>query len=110
MPAINLGVRFLLELAMLAAFAYWGFSTGASWIVRILLGIGTPLVAIALWGMFIAPKARTLLPEPARLGLEIVLFASAAAALVAAGRREWAIALVIVTVINIALMFVFDQR
>jgi hypothetical protein len=43
-------VWFFLELAMLAAFTYWGFSSDAPIAVRILLGIGAPVVAIVLWG------------------------------------------------------------
>ena len=55
--AINLGLRFVLELCLLAALGYWGFQLEQSWPVRILMGIGAPLLAAVLWGTFVAPKA-----------------------------------------------------
>jgi hypothetical protein len=62
---VTLTIRFLCELAMLAALAYWGFDAGDGvwgWV----LGIGAPCVAIAVWGGFVAPKARRPLPIPPR--------------------------------------------
>lgn len=43
--AVNLGVRFLLELCELAALGYWGFQAGGGALVRIGLGIGAPVLA-----------------------------------------------------------------
>jgi len=54
---LNLLVRFLLELCLLAAIGYWGFETHSSWGWKILLGIGLPLLIAVLWGMFLAPKS-----------------------------------------------------
>jgi hypothetical protein len=54
----TLAVRFLCELSMLAALAFWGFQVGdgvGAW----MLGIGAPLLAAAVWGAFVAPKAPT---------------------------------------------------
>ena len=39
---LNLLVRFLLELCMLAAIGYWGFKTGSGWVMKVILGIGLP--------------------------------------------------------------------
>jgi hypothetical protein len=78
---VTLTARFLCELAMLAALAYWGFGAGA-WVA----GIGAPLLAAAVWGAFVAPKARWPVPSPVRVAIELVLFAVAAAALAAAGQ------------------------
>jgi hypothetical protein len=51
---INLLVRFILELAGLFALGYWGWTqhTGA---LRILLAVGLPLLAAAIWGVFRVP-------------------------------------------------------
>ena len=49
----NLAFRFLLELAALAAFAYWGWAWGDPW--RWPLAIGLPLVAAVIWGTFRTP-------------------------------------------------------
>jgi hypothetical protein len=54
---IILAIRFACELAMVVTLGYWGFEavdgTPAG-----LLGIGAPAVAVAIWGAFVAPKAR----------------------------------------------------
>ena len=56
--AINAGIAFALELAMLAAFAYWGYWVGEGVIIRWALAIGLPLVAIVLWSLLFAPRAQ----------------------------------------------------
>ena len=89
---LTLTVRFLCELAMLAALAYWGFSVGdgvAAW----LLGLGAPLLAAVVWGVLVAPKARWPLPLPVRVAIEVLLFGVAAGALAAAGRPVLAVVL-----------------
>src|SRR5689334_23481657 len=55
--AANLGLRFLLELCMLAALGYWGFQAGDGPVLKIVLGLGAPLLAAVVWGLFIAPRA-----------------------------------------------------
>jgi Protein of unknown function (DUF2568) len=41
---LNLGLAFLLELAVLAAAGYWGFTLHSPTAVRVLIGIGSPLL------------------------------------------------------------------
>jgi hypothetical protein len=80
--ALTLTVRFLLELCMLTALGYWGFKTGdgaAAW----LLGLGAPLAAAVVWGLFIAPKATVEVPRAVWIGLQVLLFGAAALALAA---------------------------
>jgi hypothetical protein len=81
----NGGLRFLLEMALLASLAHWGFSeqTGA---VQWLLGLGAPLLVAVVWGRFIAPKASHPTTDPVRLLLEVVVFGAGVAALFAAER------------------------
>ena len=89
---VVLTVRFLCELALLAALAYWGLSVGnggTPW----LLGIGAPLVAAIVWGALVAPKARWPLPLQVRLVTELLLFAAAARALAVAGQPVLAVVL-----------------
>ena len=45
LTAANLALRFFLELAALAALAYWGFHTGRSVLADVVLGLGAPLLA-----------------------------------------------------------------
>jgi Protein of unknown function (DUF2568) len=89
---ITLTVRFLCELAMLAALAYWGFRVGdgvGAWA----LGIGAPLLAAVVWGAWVAPKARWPVPIPTRVLLELILFGAAAGALAIAGQPLLAVVL-----------------
>jgi hypothetical protein len=87
MKAANLALRFFLELAALAALAYWGW--GVSWV----LAIAAPAAWIVLWATFGSPKARVQLPDTQRIAFEAVVFGAAAVALWAAGQAVWAVAL-----------------
>jgi hypothetical protein len=87
---INLGVRFLLELSILASLGYWGW-TEHNGIWRFLWGVGLPLAAAAVWGTFRVPNdpgpAPVAVPGLVRLLLELALFGAAVALLFAAGQR-----------------------
>lgn len=52
---LNLALRFLLELCLLAAVGYWGFKTQSGLLMKILFGIGLPVLIAVLWGTFLAP-------------------------------------------------------
>ena len=75
MKAANLALRFFLELAALAALAYWGW--GVTWVLAIL----APAAWIVLWATFGSPKARVTLSTPQRIVFEALVFGAAAAAL-----------------------------
>lgn len=107
---INLTLRFLLEMAALAALAYFGFQfEGEAW-QRIALGVGGPLLFLALWGTYIAPRAPRRLPDPPKAILEGVLFVASAAALYLAGVRGFAVLFGLLAAGNLALMFALSQR
>ena len=102
--AANLGIRFLLELAMLVALGWVGGEIGSSWVVSVPLAIAFPLVAAVVWGMFIAPKAPRRLTDPAKLAVELVLFAAAVVGLVLVGHPVLATVLGLVFVVNTAVL------
>ena len=107
--SVNLAVRFLLELCVLAAVGYWGFKTGSGWFLKILLGIGAPLLIAVIWGMFGAPKAANHLTGISLLALEVVVFGSGVAALYATRNYSLAWSFAAILVINRILMFVWEQ-
>ena len=107
--SINVAVRFLLELCVLAAVGYWGFKTGSGWFLKILFGIGAPLLIVALWGMFGAPKANMQFHGGTLLVLELVVFGSGVAALYATKRYPLALGFAAIIIINRILMFVWQQ-
>ncbi|MUV58706.1 Protein of unknown function [Halogeometricum rufum] len=97
---VNLGVRFGLEMGALAALAYWGVRTGDGLPAQVGLGLGAPLLAAVVWGLFVAPKARFTLAPVARLGVGLGVFAAAAAALVVSGFPTLGVAYGAVALVN----------
>jgi hypothetical protein len=86
---VLLGVRFATELALLAALAVTGWRIGDGPVLRVALAVLLPLVAVAVWGRLVAPRASRRLPDPARLVVETALFVVSAVGLALAG-SEWA--------------------
>jgi hypothetical protein len=107
LKALNLALTFLLELAMLAAFAYWGFRAGPTPLARLLLGIGVPLIVAVLWGLFMAPRAARRLQGTAYMLTRSLLFGLAVAALAAAGMIAAAIVFAVVSLINTVLLYIW---
>src|ERR671915_1774469 len=89
---VTLTARFLCELAMLAALAYWGYVVGDG-VWAWLLGLAAPAGAAVVWGTFVAPRAKVPVPAPVRVAIELVLFAAAATGLAAARQPVAAIVL-----------------
>jgi uncharacterized protein DUF2568 len=81
----TLALKFVLELCMLAALAYWGAQAGGSTAGDVALGVGAPLVAAVVWGVYAAPRSARRLPRARRVVFESCVFALAAVALAAAG-------------------------
>lgn len=100
-------LRFVLELLLLAAVGYFGFTFGglAGWI----LGLGLPAVIVAIWGAFVAPRAARPLADPARLVVELVLFALGMGALAAVGMWPWGLALFVAFVIDRAILTMYGK-
>lgn len=108
MKAANLALKFGLELAALAAFAYWGATLGWA-VVSVLAAVALPLVMIILWGTFAAPKARLRLSSATRIPFELSVFALAAGALLAAGVAVPAAVFAALALFNSLLLTRFDQ-
>ena len=105
----NYGLRFMLELSVLAALGYWGFVKfdGA---VQWLFGLGAPLIAASVWGTFVAPKASRPTVDPVRLLLEVAVFGSGVAALLAAGSTALALVFAALVVVHLGFTFALGQR
>ncbi|WP_340372633.1 YrdB family protein [Peribacillus sp. FSL E2-0218] len=98
---------FLLELAAMAAFSYWGYhiKTGAA--VSVILAFATPVVIAALWSMFLSPKA----PLPIfsfsiRTTLKLVVFIVASASLYASGQSALAVIFLTMSLLIVAAVFI----
>ena len=97
-------LRFLLELALLAAVAFAGGTVGSAVWLRIALAIAAPCFVAAVWGTWLAPRAARRLTDPARLALEVVLFGAGGLALLAAGQAALGVALAVLGIVNALLV------
>jgi hypothetical protein len=83
------GVRFACEIAAVVAVVWWGWPV---------LGVLAGAVVIALWGTWVAPKSKRRLSDPARIVLELVIFALAAAAFASVGQTLLAVVFAVAAV------------
>lgn len=109
LKAFNLLVMFLLELSVYAAVALWGFTASDKWLVKVLLGVGGPVVMIAVWAMLGSPRAPYPVHGVGRVVLEALWFGAGAAALAAAGKQGWAATFAGVFLVNAALRLLWNQ-
>jgi hypothetical protein len=106
----NAGLMFFLELGVLIATGYWGFTLQGSLAVRLLAGIGAPALFIAVWAVFGAAKgARIPLTGIARVVLEVLWFGGGALALAASGAVTTGCVFAAVFVVNALLRLIFGD-
>ncbi len=109
LKALNAGIAFALELAMLAAFGYWGYWFGGALWLKWLLAIAIPVLAAAGWGLFFAPRSTKRLPLLPGALLSLGLFLLSAAALYFANQVGWALGLAIIAIANRVLVLLWRQ-
>ncbi|MFU8875560.1 YrdB family protein [Micromonospora sp. SL4-19] len=86
MKPVLLALAFLLELALLVAVGWWGFTLQAGLPVRLLAGLGAPLLIAVGWGLFCSPRASVPLPAPAKLTAQAACFVTGGLLLALAGK------------------------
>jgi hypothetical protein len=87
----NEGLAFLVEWLALAALAWWGAQTGSGLIAGLLLGIGAPLAAAVVWGLYASPKAPIELPLAGVIAVKAAVFVTAMICVDLIGHRTLAI-------------------
>jgi hypothetical protein len=102
---VNLAIRFLLELGAMIAFGYWGVHTGGPLLIKIDLGVCTPVLAALIWGSFVAPRSTVRLAEPVRLILGLAILCLAAVALAVAGHPGLAAVFALIASANAFLLY-----
>jgi hypothetical protein len=95
MRSASLGLRFASEVAAVVALVWWGW---------LFVGIALGIVVVLFWGAFVAPKAQRRLPDPLRLGCELVIFAAATACYLAVGQTVLGVAFAIVAFVTALLV------
>ncbi|MDX6640183.1 MAG: hypothetical protein QOF12_1194 [Solirubrobacteraceae bacterium] len=108
MRALSLALKFGVELAAFAGFAYWGASL-ANGAGAVVLALAAPALAMVLWGLFAPPRSRRRLPTGPRVAFELAVFGSAVAALLLAGAALAALILAVLAATSTALLARFDQ-
>lgn len=106
---INIGLSFILELVMLAAFGYWGFYGDKSTLLKWALGIGIPVLAAVVWSLWLAPRATYRLNMTMGSLFSLLLFLLAATALFYTPYRTLAIVFAGIAVLNRGLILIWKQ-
>lgn len=100
MKVANLALRFLVELAALAAFAYWGANATANTAADVFLAIAVPVAVATAWGLWSAPRAARRLSGRRLLAFELTILAGACGLLAVAGAPVYAALLAVVGLAN----------
>jgi hypothetical protein len=111
MNAVNLALRFLLEIAALGGFGVLAWRLSDGW-WRYLVVILVLLILMTLWGVFAVPddpsrsgNAPIPVPGLVRLGLELVILLGGGVAFYFAGHGFAGIALMALVLLHYALSF-----
>lgn len=108
---LNLGVRFLLEVAALLSMGLWGWRHGEGWL-RFVFAALIPIVAAVLWGVFAVPgdpsrsgAAPIAVPVLLRLTLEAMVFGVGIWALADSGFTRSSVAFGMVVTVHYAVSY-----
>jgi hypothetical protein len=96
-------VAFLVEIVVLALLAFAGFRADGAW--RWVLGIGVPVAAAVVWGLFASPRA-LISSYRLRLGTKLVVLGAGVGAGFVVLPLVWAYLFALVVALNLVLMHV----
>lgn len=103
-------LAFLVELAALAVLAWWGYHLGGGGFVGAVSGAAVLALAVSLWGLFAAPKARFKVRLAGVLVVKAVVLGGSAVALAALDHRPAAVIWSAIVVANTGLAETFRRR
>jgi hypothetical protein len=106
---LNLGLRLVLELCALGAWAYGGIHLAKGSAGRILMGAGFPIAIAVLWGAFGSPQASYPAAGVYRILLELGVFVVPAYLLYRSGKPSLAFLYFAAYAVNSLLMLVWKQ-
>ena len=101
---LNLALRVLMEVAIIVALGYWGFYTGESIGMKILLGIGAPVMGFGFWSLIDFRNVGSM-SEALRLTQELIISFLAALALYITGQIALGWILAFLSLIHHALIY-----
>ncbi len=106
---INEAASFVLELGIVAAFAYFGFAWFRDPAARWIVGLGLPALTIVLWGILLAPRSARRLGMGPGLVLSTLLYLCASAAWMAGGQVVLGAVFLAAGLVNRLLALVWKQ-
>ena len=86
---LNYFIVFILELVMIASFAYYGYRRNTTQFNRYLLAFSLSFAAIILWAWFAAPKSSHKLRMPYLALFRAAMFLAASFAMWQLGYKVW---------------------
>jgi hypothetical protein len=98
------------ELALLASLAVAGWQGADPLVGKVGLAVALPGLAIATWGMWMAPASRYRLRDPWRALVQAALFLLTGAALAAVGHPWWGLAVAAISILDVAVLSVRGRR
>ena len=99
MAIANLTIRFILELAGIAAFGIWGLAVSGPIVATVAV-----VAAILVWAIVVAPKTRNGLSQPQKDVVGTAILLLAAVALMAAGNPIAGVVFGIIVAVNAAIL------
>ena len=107
--SINLALKFALELAAIAGYAYGAFALLPHPVLRWVAAVIAPAVIIVVWAVLIAPGSEQKLDLPWRIIAELIVFTGAAVLAWLAGLRVPVVAFAILVAVCETLLVVWRQ-
>jgi len=102
----NAALAFTLEMAMLAALVYWGIHTGGNVLIKVVLAVAAPAVAVVVWWAFLAAAGHPVnLPTVPEAALKLVVFLVAAVALYGAGQHVLGVVFAVLGVVTVVVEY-----
>ncbi len=109
MERLNLALRGTMEFGVVAGFAFWGASRGASTGAHLLFGVLVPVIGFGVWGAIDFRWAGRA-AEPLRLTEELLLSGLAAAAFWASGHALLGATLAALSVVHHIMVYLLGGR
>jgi hypothetical protein len=100
MAALNLALRFLLELAGIVTLWFVGWQASDLLALRLLAAFGAAALLALAWAVVVAPKAANPIPQTTRMLIGTVLLLACAAILALSGHPLPAAAFAVVNIVN----------
>jgi hypothetical protein len=103
--ALNLALRFLLELAGIVALWFVGWGVSDSLPVRLVAAFGLAGALVVAWALVVAPKASNRIPQGTRMLIGTGLLLAVAGLLALSGQVVAAAVLAVLNVVNTGAVF-----